>query len=610
MADTVASSSLKSSLAAMAKVGGCWSPSFSSDGQSLAFISNLSGTPQIWIVSAQGGWPQRVTALDDQITSVRWSGQWLAFSLAPGGGMNEQVYLIHPDGTGLRRLTAGGKETNRLGDWLADGNKLTLASSQRDPGAMDVYLVDAEIGQLHLVAQNRGIGALTDISADEHFGLLYRLENRSDSNLFLVDLQTSAETRLTPHDGPGNFTEARFAPDGKTIYLTSDQNRDLVAFARVRLDDTGKPGEVELIAQRDDAQLDEFAITRDGRLAALIWNISGRSELALIDLASGKLVAAPQLPAEVIYSPTFSNDGSLLAFVVTGSTAPRDLWVYDVRSAQMRQITYSPHPGIRLNDLVQPELVRFLAHDGLELSAWLYRPPKHQAPGAVVLSFHGGPEGQERPYFNSTYQALLAQGIAIFAPNVRGSGGFGKTFVNLDNGALRINAIRDIKACVDYVLHTGIAAEGRIGIMGGSYGGYMTMAGLAEYPDVFSAGVNLYGVVNFRTFFAQTEPWMAAISKIEYGDPETEGDMLDQLSPINHIDHVNAPTLVLHGANDTNVPVVEAEQVVENLKQRGIPVEYVLFPDEGHGFQKELSRITATVHTVKWFVRYLQANTQ
>ncbi len=197
----------------------------------------------------------------------------------------------------------------------------------------------------------------------------------------------------------------------------------------------------------------------------------------------------------------------------------------------------------------------------------------------------------------------------MLAPNVRGSGGFGKTFVNLDNGALRVNGVRDIKACVDYVVQAGIAAPGRIGIMGGSYGGYMTMAGLTEYPDLFNAGANLYGVVNFRTFFAHTEPWMAAISKIEYGDPDTQGEMLDQLSPINKIDRVVAPTLVLHGANDTNVPVVEAEQVVDNLKQRGIPVEYVLFPDEGHGFLKEPNRIAATVAIVRWFKQYLSPAT-
>jgi dipeptidyl aminopeptidase/acylaminoacyl peptidase len=261
---------------------------------------------------------------------------------------------------------------------------------------------------------------------------------------------------------------------------------------------------------------------------------------------------------------------------------------------------------VNLDTLIRPELVRFQAHDGLELSAWLYRPAEFPAPGPVVLSFHGGPEGQERPNFDSTYQALLSQGIAVFAPNVRGSGGFGKTFVNLDNGALRFNAIRDIKACVDYVVQAGIAAPGRIGIMGGSYGGYMTMAGLTDYPALFAAGANIYGVVNFKTFFANTEPWMAAISKIEYGDPDTEGDLLDSLSPIFKIDRVTAPTLVLHGANDTNVPVVEAEQVVNSLKSQGVSVEYILFPDEGHGFQKEANRIQAAVSIVKWFVHYLQ----
>jgi len=200
---------------------------------------------------------------------------------------------------------------------------------------------------------------------------------------------------------------------------------------------------------------------------------------------------------------------------------------------------------------------------------------------------------------------LLANGIAVFAPNVRGSSGFGKKFVNLDNGALRVNGVKDIKACVDYVVSAKIADPKKIGIMGGSYGGYMVMAGLTEYPDLFAAGADLFGVVNFETFFAHTEPWMAAISKIEYGDPDKEAELLRNLSPIHKVDRVKAATIVLHGANDTNVPVVEAEQVVENLKKRGIPVEYVLFPDEGHGFQKTPNRIRSNVAIVRWFVKYL-----
>jgi dipeptidyl aminopeptidase/acylaminoacyl peptidase len=256
--------------------------------------------------------------------------------------------------------------------------------------------------------------------------------------------------------------------------------------------------------------------------------------------------------------------------------------------------------------MTSPKLVRFPAHDGIELSGWLYQPAKFAAPGPIVLSFHGGPEAQEQPVFKSVYQALLAQGIAVFAPNVRGSAGFGKTFVNLDNGSLRFNALRDIKTCVDYVVSNGVADPKRVGIMGGSYGGYMTMAGLTEYPEQFAAGANLFGIVNFETFFEHTEPWMAEISKIQYGDPETQIELLRDLSPIHKLERVTAPTIVLHGANDTNVPVVEAEQIVHNLEKRGVSVKYVLFPDEGHGFYKEPNRIRASVEIVRWFSEHLK----
>jgi len=193
----------------------------------------------------------------------------------------------------------------------------------------------------------------------------------------------------------------------------------------------------------------------------------------------------------------------------------------------------------------------------------------------------------------------------VLAPNLRGPSGFGKRFVNLDNGALRANGVRDIRASVEYLTRGRIADPRRVGVMGGSYGGYMVMAGLADYPELFAAGANLFGVVNFQTFFENTEPWMAAISTVEYGNPATEAELLRRLSPLNRVDRVTAPTLVLHGANDTNVPVVEAEQVVASLRRRNVPVEYVLFPDEGHGWRKTANRVRSTVEIVRWFERHL-----
>ncbi|HZU67212.1 MAG TPA: S9 family peptidase [Ktedonobacteraceae bacterium] len=598
---------LETTVSYMAKIRRCISPSFSSDGSRIAFVSDLNGIPQVWTVATGGGWPELVTALDDQIQGVSWSpdGNWLAFSLAPGGGMNSQVYLVHPDGTGLRCLTEGGEVNNWLGPWTHDGRKLAISSNRRSADAMDAYLVDVADGTFQLVAENKGIGNLSDISRDGQKAILFRMLNRSDDNLFLIDLASRAEMLLTPHEGPGHFTDGYFSPDGRTIYLSSNKDREMVAFARIKLDGDGQPGPIEVLAGREDAELQTFAINEGGTMAVLVWNIAGRNELAFIDLATLEISKGPELPVEIIFDIIWSKDGRFLALSASGATAPRDIWVFELASGRLWQVTYSPHAGVVLSDIVRPELVYFQAHDQLQLSGWLYRPHDFTAPGPIVLYFHGGPESQERPFFNYYLQALLSQGIAIFAPNVRGSSGFGKTFVNLDNGPLRFNAIRDIQACVEYVIQAGIADAKRIGIMGGSYGGYMTMAGLTEYPDLFAAGANLFGIVNFETFFAQSVPWMGAVSKIEYGDPETQAAMLRELSPIHKIDRVKAPTIVLHGANDTNVPVIEAEQTVESLRRRGVPVEYVLFPDEGHGFNKTSNRIRAVVAITRWFVQYL-----
>ena len=597
--------------AAFARVGAAWSPSFSPDGRRIAFLSRLSGTPQVWIVPTEGGWPEQITAMDDPIGAVNWSpdGSWLAFSAAPGGGLNTQVYLARPDGSGARRITEGGEEGTQISGWSRDGALLMLSSNRRTPAARDAYTYDVAAGKLTLVAENPGLGEIADLSRDGRRAVIARVKSRSDSNLYLKDLPGGGETLLTPHEGPGNFGGGVFSADGATIYLSSDKDRDRIAMARVALDKAGRPGAIETLEAREDADLEDFDITEDGATAALLWNVAGRSELQWLDLSSLKTTPGPALPSEVASALEFSRDGKMLALTVGGAAAPRDVWVIAADGAP-RQVTRSPHPGIDLASLVRPELVSFPAHDGLTLTGWLYRPRGvHGAadgPGPAVLSFHGGPEGQERPIFRDVYQALLSRGIAVLAPNVRGSAGFGKRFVNLDNGPLRADGVRDIKACRDYLVKAGVADPKRIGIMGGSYGGYMVMAGLTEYPDLFAAGADLYGVVNFETFFKHTQPWMAAISTIEYGDPATQAAMLRDLSPIHKVDRVKAPTLVLHGAHDTNVPVVEAEQVVENLKRRGVPVEYILFPDEGHGWTRTPNQIRSTVEIVKWFGTYLK----
>jgi dipeptidyl aminopeptidase/acylaminoacyl peptidase len=607
-ASVLTADDLEASVSRMAKIRACWSPSFSPDGQRLAFVSDLTGIPQVWTVSVDGGWPELVTDMDDQVGEVLWSpdGEWLAFSLAPGGGMNTQVYLVRPDGTGLHRITDGGKENNWLGGWSHDGRILTLSSNRSGPESMDVYAYDMDAAQLRLLAENSGIGGAADLSRDGKRAVLWRMESRSSNNLFLRDLETASERLITPHEGPGTFSGGVFSPDGSSIYISSNKDGDRIAFARVGIDEGGEPQPIAVIASRRDAELQSFEMTEDAETAALIWNVAGRSELELRDLRTLEVLPGPELPAEIVRGLTFSKDGTYLAMVLSGSASPSDIWVLERRSGRLRQITRSPHAGVDLDSLVRPELVRYEAHDGLALSGWLYRPRGLSGPTPYVVSFHGGPEGQERPSFRARYQALLSRGIGVFAPNVRGSSGFGKRFVNLDNGELRFDGIKDIQASVAYLVDNAIAHPDRIGIMGGSYGGYMTLVGLSWYPELFAAGANLFGMVNFATFFAHTEPWMAAISTVEYGDPETQADLLRDLSPIHRLDRIKAPTIVLHGANDTNVPVVEAEQVVESLRARGVPVEYVLFPDEGHGFRKTPNKIKATTAIVRWFETHLK----
>ena len=600
------SSDLAATVARMAKVGRATSGTFSPDGKRVAFVSDLTGIPQIWIVPVEGGWPTLVTADNDPVAGVVWSptGDWLAYTLAPGGGMNTQVYVVKPDGSGQKRLTKGGKETNRLFGWTHDGLRLALGANTRSPSAMDAYLTDPVTGASDLVVQNDAISTLEDVSRDRRVGLVSRLVGRGDNNLYLVNLETRKETLLTPHTGPGSFS-GELAPDAKTVYLVSNKDRDLLAFARVRIAADGSAGPIEVLAERPDAEVDFFTINEQGTLAALVWNVAGRSELSFVQLPSGTLSKGPELPAELVSALRFSQDGARLAVTLSGAAAAPDVWVIDLAGQQLKQLTRMPHVGVDFAQFIRPELVKFKAHDGLELSGWLYRPKGQTTPAPYVISFHGGPEGQERPTFRSDYQALLLAGIGVFAPNVRGSSGFGKRFVNLDNGELRVNGLKDIKSSVDYLVNAKIADPSRIGITGGSYGGYMTLAGMTEYPELFAAGADLFGMVNFFTFFEHTEPWMAAISTTEYGDPKTQGDLLRALSPLAKLDRIRSPLMVQHGANDTNVPVVEAEQVVKNLKSRGVPVEYILFPDEGHGWRKITNRVTSTVSMVEFFAKYL-----
>ncbi len=598
---------LEISVARMAAIGYSFGGSFLPGGKRVVFISSGTGVPQAFISNNDGTGLEQITDFEDPVGAALFSpdGDHLAVTVAPGGGLNSQIFLLPAQGGDPIQITEGGQINNWLTEWSSDGRFLAYSSNAAGNGGMDCWLYDTDSDKAHLIAENNGIGSC-QLSPDSKRAVIWRMQSRGNTNMYLLDLASNSEHLLTPHVGVALANQEEFLGND-TLLISTNIDREFVALARIDIAADGTPGPVQYIAGRDDAELASFEILNNKKVA-LIWNVAGRSELEYLDLASGEVKAGQKLPAEIAFGMDASPDQNTLVLATSGSTSPTNVWHLDTISGAFTQISNSAHEGVDLNSLVRPELLVYTAHDGLELSGWLYRAnnAKHAGgPAPMVLSFHGGPEGQTRPFFRSIYQALVARGISVFAPNVRGSSGFGKTFVNLDNGALRFDGIKDIASTVSFVVEAELAEAGRIGIMGGSYGGYMVMAGLTEYPDLFAAGANLFGVVNFATFFANTEPWMAAISTVEYGDPIKDKELLEQLSPIHKVDRVIAPTIVLHGANDTNVPVVEAEQVVDNLKQRKVPVKYVLFPDEGHGWRKTENRVTSDVEIVRWFETHL-----
>ncbi|MFP5284502.1 MAG: hypothetical protein ACLGI9_02070, partial [Thermoanaerobaculia bacterium] len=278
---------LESVVTRMAQIGGSRSPSFSPDGRRIAFVSDRSGVPQVWMVSSEGGEPRQLTRLEDQVRGVEWSpdGKWLAFSVAPGGGLNEQIYLLDPDRQDPpRRITEGGQVNNQLAGW--SGPWLRFSANPKDPGSLDSYIYDSRTAELRLGAVPPGIGALTDVSADGKRAIVERVKSRGDSNLHLIDLAAGQEHLITPHTPPGTFADGRFSPDGRTIYLASNNDSDRIGLERVAIGEDGRPGPVQRIAGREDAELDDFEINDQGTKAALVWNVGGRSELAFLDLAS------------------------------------------------------------------------------------------------------------------------------------------------------------------------------------------------------------------------------------------------------------------------------------------------------------------------------------
>ncbi|MGC5379213.1 S9 family peptidase [Micromonospora sp. DT68] len=574
----------------------------SPDGRRVAFLSDRAGTPGVWVRDVDASETVAVPTGDEPVLAVSWSpdGQWLACVVAPGGAPRTELWVLRPDGTCRRQVAGFGRRSASVSGWLP-GGALMAVTETADRGT--ALLIDAGTGQ-RLVLVEDDLLTLLDVTADAGAALLRR-GPRNARWLEVLDVATGERRRLLPDTGRGSTDQGWFGRDGTSVLARTDAFSELATLVRVDL--TRDELAPVRLAGRPDAELEHVAVSADRGRAALLWNTyGGRSELSLLDLAGGvqRAVAAP---GEVLDGAVFAAGGDLLCVTAQGPVQPREVWLVDPVTAAPRPLRPDAAATRAGGGGVAPQLVDLRARDGMPLSGWLYRPPG-PGPWPTAISLHGGPEAQERPCYNPLFQALVAQGVAVFAPNVRGSSGFGRTFVAADNLAGRYGAIADVAACADFLLDSGVARPGQLGCLGRSYGGYLVLAVLVNFPGLFAAGVAECGISDFRTFFAGTEPWIAAAAVSKYGDPVRDAELLRDLSPMTHLDRLDVPVLLIHGANDTNVPAGESAQVAQALAARGVPHGHLVLAGEGHDFLARDNAEAARTATTAWLARHLAAS--
>ncbi|MCW2678084.1 MAG: Prolyl oligopeptidase [Modestobacter sp.] len=610
-------------IAEIAGASGAWCPALAPGGDRVAFVSDRSGLPRLEVATLDQQTPPAVLSdPGEEVVSVAWSpdGEWLAYLVSPGGSICAQLFAVRPDGTD-RHLVAGEdpRATVFAGGWTALPGHYVCSIAAGDGPDADVVLVDVVSGA-HRTLASGGFLSVTSVGVGEQ-RVLARRGPRGHRHIVVIDVATGVQRRVLPLGAPGGAAseDGHFAPGGRSVYLRAalrgPPGSDRTGLVHVPLDDEGVPGEGRVLVARPDADLDAYAVRGDGT-ALCVWNADGVTELEVRALADGSLVRCVALPQPVMPGWSLAADGSALLAELTGPNVPRSLWLVPLdgaddgdgaddaaarRAAVLPSTPHRPDPHL----LVTPVRRHYLADDGTELDGWLYTPRDVHGPNRTVVSFHGGPEGQERPGYSPVAQSLVAAGITVFTPNVRGSGGRGRAFMSADDGPAREASFADVPATVRFLVESDVALPGQLGAHGWSYGGYLTLVALTRWPELFAAGATLAGMSDLRTFFAGTEPWMAAASVTEYGDPVADRDMLAALSPMTALDRLRSPVLLVHGDRDTNVPVLESVQAHQALSALGAPVELLLLPGEGHTVVGRDHLLELTERITEWFDRWL-----
>jgi dipeptidyl aminopeptidase/acylaminoacyl peptidase len=588
---------------------------FTRDGEHVLFVSNISGQFNLWRVPVGGGWPDQLTGFADE--TVRTLGVsprdgTIALSADPDGDEFHQIYLIDPDGGWPRQITAAPEVQHFVGAdaFSPDGSRFAFAANARTPTDMEVWVRELDSAEVRPVWGEGRFAVPAGWSPDgtQLIGVDFR--NNSDTSLYLIDLDSGETRELTPHEDDIVFFPGPWAKDGSGFYFLTDEGREFRGLAFYDL----LKRSYDWI-ETPDADIDEVAMSEDGRVLAWLVNEDGWERLRLRDLERGTDLPDPHTPRGARphltgFEPpvALSPDGSHAAIILSGPRRPPEVLVVETDSGRAQTVTDSWIGGMDEDDLVDVELISYPTFDGRDIPAWLYRPREANGAVPVVLSIHGGPEAQERAIYQPLYQYLLSRGIAVLATNIRGSTGYGKSYQRLVQRDWGGGDLKDWDHAVRWLRDQDWVDADRIGVFGGSYGGFAVLSCVTRLPDHWAAAVDIFGPSNLITFAKAVPPTWRRMIKRFVGDPEEDADFLRERSPLTYIDNVRAPLLVIQGAKDPRVVKPESDQLVEKLRELGRTVEYVVFEDEGHGFTKRPNELRAMRLSAEWLERHLAPN--
>ena len=575
----------------------------SPDAGTLYYVTDLTGTMQLWSVPVAGGVPRRLSYEADRVGAYRVSpdGTRIAYGADVGGDERWALWVMNEDGTQARRISKGADRIHHVVGWTPDGRAVLVFANLRDERFFDLHEFPTDGGTPKLRFRHDGTGFAATALADGGIVVTTNRERGDQNHLSLVERDGSIKL-LTPPAPTAMHQAAQAFEDA--ILTLSDRGRDFPGIARVDLD-----GSFRFVVAPDRV-IDDLAVA--GARVAYAVNVDGRSEVRLLSAGDDKEIGGlppGDLAADLIGDSLAAAADGTVAVAWARFDAPSAVYVAP-RGGAAKLVVPPQMAGLAPEGLPEDELVSWKSFDGRMIPGFLLRPrgaPK--GPRPTVVQVHGGPEGQARPLWNPMTVALVAAGFNVLQPNVRGSSGYGRAYLSLDDVRLRMDSVKDLDAAAAWLASSGIAPADRIGVIGGSYGGFMTLAEITFCADRrWAAAVDIVGIASFRTFFAKTAPWRRPLRAAEYGDPEKDADFLDSISPLNFIDRIEAPLMVIHGANDPRVPVEEAEQIVSTLRSRGRDVDYLRYEDEGHGLAKAKNRADAWPKVVRFFEKYMAPN--